>query len=155
MARYILLFTLFLFAFTNKSFSQRHRPDKEQPLKIIATYTPYHTAMGKGKGIIFRINVSSKTGNKFTVDSFFVKNIPMKFLVKTVSEGLMIESNYLVNTPESSLNKDGSINKPGEIKDEIITKLKFSPSWIIVNDGGEMLKIKIEKYTEVKQKIKY
>jgi hypothetical protein len=111
--------------------------------------------MGKGRGIIFRINISNNDKNTFTIDSFFVKNTLMKFSIKQTSVGLIIESNYLVNTSEPSLNKDGSTNKPREIDDEIITHRKYYPSWIIIDQAGKKIKVKIENYTEIKQKINY
>lgn len=155
MIKRLNLLIILLFVLSAASNAQQKSTAKKTLFNVTATYTAYHTALGKGRGIIFRVTVPNNTKNPFTIDSFYVKNKPLKFQVKQNSKGLTLESNYLVNTPEPSLNKDGSIIKTKEPDDEIILKRKFYPSWIILDQRGNKIKINIENYKEAKQKINY
>jgi len=147
--KYPLIAAILLVFCFNTLYSQQV---KHKPIyKILASYSPFTTALGKGKGIIFRITIAEKDKKHFTVDSFFVKNTPMKFRVIHTPVGEIVESNYLVNTPEPSLNSDGSTNKPSEVEDEIISKNIFNPSWLIINQAGKKTKILVDKYSELKQ----
>ena len=146
------LFILFIFC---NNFLHSQNRNTSNPFLIKATYTPYTTAMGKGKGIIFRVNISNSMNKSFTVDSFFVNNLPMKFSSKNVSKNTIIECNYLVNSSEPSLNPDGTMNKSLEINDELINKQKFYPSWIVVEQNGKKRKIKIERFSEIKEKVNH
>ena len=148
-------YSIFLIAiFCNKNLFSQTRNCKSS-YNVTATFYPYTTAMGKGKGIIFRINIVNKLSRKCSIDSFFVNSKSLPFTVKNNSNGISLESNYLENTSEPTLNKDGSTNKPKEIDDEIITQHKFSPSSILINESGNKIKLRIETFSEIKQKIKH
>ncbi len=153
MATKHLLFFLALFIFSNKkSIAQQVSQHNNPKYKTVASYTPYHTAFGKGKGVVFRVTISAKNNKSFSIDSFFVNNKPLKFLVKQNKEGLNIESNYFVNSPEPTLNNDGTTYPPKEIEDELISHNHFYPSWIVITVNGKNMKVKIRKYKLIPEK---
>ncbi|MFI5221853.1 MAG: hypothetical protein ACHQK8_05980 [Bacteroidia bacterium] len=143
-----LLLTLFFFS--NYSLAQKNNV-AAPPFKISATYTPYSTALGKGKGIIFRVNINS--AKSFTVDSFYVNSKPMLFIFTPTSKGVMVEANYLKNKSEPVLKKDETTSAElGEITDEIIVKKKFYPSWLVVTQSGKQWKCTVEKFNFIASK---
>ena len=148
--KYIYLFLLIAIFGNRQLFSQNK---SKTNFKIIASYYPYTTAMGKGKGIIFRINIFSKSTNKISIDSFFVNSKSLPFIIKNNLNGVSIESNYLKSKDEPSALIDGNETKiPNEINDKIIVQKKFYPSWILVNQKGKHIKLYIKKYLLTEQK---
>ena len=129
---------------SDKLFSQ-NTPSKS-PHSITATYYPYVTALGKGKGIIFIVNIKSKTKHLTTIDSFFVNAKSLPFIVKNTPTGLSLESNYMKSKEEPSYTPGVAAKEPKEINDEILVKNKFYPSWIICTVDGKQFKWAIKKY---------
>lgn len=151
MTKYVSLFIFSLFVFSVNCFSQ-NASEKNVRCKTFASFTPYHTAFGKGKGVVFRVTISVKKNKSFSIDSFFVNNKPLKFSIKQNKEGLNIESNYFVNSPEPTLNNDGTTYPPKEIEDELISHNHFYPSWIVFTVNGKKMKVKIHKYKLIPEK---
>jgi hypothetical protein len=144
---YAIAFIAFFYGTSLYSQNAKSTPN----YNLMGTYSTYTTALGKGKGVIFRISISNKENKPFTVDSFYVNNTPMKFRMVHTSIGEIVESNYLVNIPEPSLNVDGTTSITSKVEDQIITKNKFYPSWLIIKQAGKKIKIKVDKYSEIKQ----
>lgn len=141
-------YSIFLIAiFSNHNLFSQTRKSKSS-YKVSATYYPYTTAMGKGKGIIFKVDVFCKSIKKFTIDSFFVNSKSLPFILKNNSKGVSVESNYLKSKEDPSVPSNGTEMKiPNEISDEIIVKQKFYPSWIIINQQGKYIKLYIKNYS--------
>lgn len=114
-------------------------------LNISSTYLPYSTALGKGKGIIFRVSI--ETNDTSAIDSFFVRGKSIPFVVTYKQNAAFIEANYLVNIPEPSIGNDAPSHT---ITDPIITKNEFYPSWLIIKQHNKTKTITIENYTEQK-----
>jgi len=112
---------------------------KQKNYTVAATYNSYSGGAGSGKGIIFNVQVLSKDQSAFTIESLFINGKKIPFQSRPVPGGVNINSNYFVAFPVKTLqNKD----KPQEITDEMITKNKFAPSWIVINKDGKHIKIK-------------
>jgi hypothetical protein len=115
--------------------------------KIEAQYTPYITAMGKGKGIIFKINISNIASANLQIDSLYVNGKAMNFVIKKKNETLFeLEANYLKTVQELGFLNDSKNNQVNEIKDELIVNHQFYPSWIVVINNHQKINILIENY---------
>lgn len=114
--------------------------------KTEATYTPYLTAMGKGKGIIFRVKFLNNNAANITVDSFVINNKSLPFTIKNIDGYIEIESNYLKLKKAPSFSDDSKSEITKEIEDPIIIDQKFYPSWIIITSNNEKIKLIIENY---------
>jgi len=146
--RLISIYIIFFLVscFMNDAFTQN-----TTQYKYVASYYPYTTAMGKGKGVIFKIMLSAKDKKLLTIDSFFVKNMPIKFSTKTLPDGILIEANYLSNTPELSMNPDGTTNTSQITEDVITSQLSFYPSWLIIKKSGKRSRVAITHFTASKK----
>ncbi|MCX6185427.1 MAG: hypothetical protein NTU43_00325 [Bacteroidetes bacterium] len=113
------------------------------------TYTCYNTAMGKGKGIIFRFQIlrqNTRLNNKITIDSFYVNSIAIPFLTRRDGYSFSIEANYLKNISEPIIDT----KTPSTFQDDIISKHKFKPSWVLLTINDHREKILIKKFKEIK-----
>jgi hypothetical protein len=145
---------LFITAIIILSFkSHPHQLKDETSYRVKANFLAYQTAMGKGKGIIFRLTISnSNLKTDFTIDSFYIHNKSLPFVIKKIKNGLTLESNYLVSKPEPSLSSDTKKTENlNPTNDVIIDKHQFAPSWIIINHQGKTNKILINKFDEIKE----
>lgn len=116
------------------------------PFSIIKpTFTCYNTAMGKGRGIIFRFQVSSPNKKKLRIDSLYINSMSLPFFVKKMGNTFFVEANYLKNINEPILDYSG--NKDQE--DAIVLKHQFNPAWIVVNVNGRHKKIPIVNFKEI------
>jgi hypothetical protein len=123
--------------------------------KVEATYFSYNKIRGaaKGKGIVFRVQVSQPDVRKFTIDSFYVNNRPVKFAVRQVEKGTYtLASVYLKDIPDS-LNRiyAGAGFSMIENTDAVINDHSFYPSWVVIRYGKKSYsRINIAQYFEVK-----
>lgn len=107
--------------------------------------------MGKGKGIIFKINISNFESENFHVDSFYVNGQPMNFVVNRKNETLFeLEANYLKSIVEPSFSADSKNNQVKEISDELIVNHQFYPSWIVISNTNQKIKLTIDNYKNTK-----
>lgn len=111
--------------------------DLQKKYSISATYNTYSGGAGNGKGIIFRLQIFAKDNSLFSVESFYINSKKIPFQTRAIQNGLDLEANYFVPFPPTTLQNNSS----KEITDEIITKNKFNPSWIVINANGKHFKI--------------
>src|SRR5207247_1550139 len=88
--------------------------------KTIATCYPYESAMGKGRGILFRVKVLGSTG--FVIDSLYVRSQPLPFIAKKIKGGWTLEANHRKASAEPSISQDGKLNKPKETADPLFAR---------------------------------
>jgi uncharacterized membrane protein YcgQ (UPF0703/DUF1980 family) len=141
-----LLVVFFLILCSCVSNSNQKTIVYQEKNRIIATYTPYITAMGKGKGIIFRVKISNINFDNFSIDSFIINNKSLPFTQNRNDSFVAIESNYLKSKKEPSFSDDSKLEITEEIEDPIILNQKFYPSWIIITNNIEKIKLIIENY---------
>lgn len=116
------------------------------------SYTPYTAAMGKGKGIIFRVQLDRTSQDAFTIDSFYVGNKPLPFLLHTSGTTVLIEANYLVSEPEPAEGGEGAPARTGRRSpDPLVDEHAFYPSWICIIHNGKISRIAVTQYTEKRQ----
>lgn len=127
--------------------SKNKKQNSSQSFKLVAHYSTYVTAMGKGKGIIFKINISNIVAKNFKIDSFYVNGKPMDFAINLKNENQFeLESNYLKSIEEPGFSTDSKDNQGNEIKDELIVNQQFYPSWIVVTNKHQKIKLNINNY---------
>ncbi len=144
----ILLITVFG---SHQLYSQNAK--QKTNYKVVASCYPYITAMGKGKGIVFRVDIINNSKTNFTIDSFFVNSQSLPFVINNNPKGMSLESNYFKLKEDPSFRKEGEkVIEPSEINDDIIVQKKFNPSWVILTKDGKKIKLSIEKYSIIKQK---
>ncbi len=126
------------------------------PLK--ATFSSYHSAMGTGRGIIFRVDLTDIIINNCTIDSFYLNGKPMEFTIIQSEKTNYLEANYYVSIPSPSLNVGATEKKTTElaqITDSVIVARSFYPSWLIISNKSVKQKIDIPLYREIKSEAKY
>ncbi len=122
-----------------------------QSFKLDAKYSTYLTAMGKGKGIIFKINISNIASVNMQIDSFYVNGKLMEFVINKKNETLLeLEANYLKSVQEPGFSTDLKDNQVKEITDDLIVNHQFYPSWIIVTNNHQKIKLNIDNYKNSK-----
>ena len=141
----ILLFSFFIL-YSCVSKSNIKSQANKNAYETEATYTPYLTAMGKGKGIIFRVKFLNNNAANISVDSFIVNNKSLPFILKNNNNFIEIESNYLKSKKAPSFSDDSKSGITKEIEDPIIIDQKFYPSWVIITSNNEKIKLIIENY---------
>jgi hypothetical protein len=145
-----LLVVFFLILCSCVSNSNQKTIVYQEKYKINATYTPYITAMGKGKGVIFRVKISNINFDNFSVDSFIINNKSLPFTQNSNDSFVAIESNYFKRIESPSNAVDSKNNVVKEIDDSIITDQNFYPAWVIVSNNNEKFKLIIEKFKPTK-----
>lgn len=143
-----LLVLFFLILSSCVSNSNKKTKVYQEEYKINATYTPYVIAMGKGKGVIFRVKISNINFDQWSVDSFIINNKPLPFTQNSNDSFVAIESNYFkrIETPEMNVDSKDKVIK--EIDDSIIIYANFYPSWVIITSKNKKIKLIIENYTK-------
>ena len=122
-----------------------------QSFKLDAQYSTYVIAMGKGKGIIFKINISNIVSANFHVDSLYVNGKPMNFTINKKNEKQFeLEANYFKSVQEPGFSHDSKDNQIKEIADELIVNHQFYPSWIVVTNKHQKIKLTIDNYKNLK-----
>ncbi len=147
---HVIIFILFAFISMSCKTKSNNLISNEK-FKISATYSKYVTAMGKGRGIIFRLQILSKKAIDITIDSFYVNSKSLSFVTKKIDNGLSLECNYFINISDPYINPDGSNTIEKEVDDPIIKQNSFYPSWVILNQNGKLIKAHIEQFFEIKQ----
>jgi hypothetical protein len=141
----IIIFLLVFFCVS--CVSNNKTQNNNLSIKLVAHYSTYVTAMGKGKGIIFKINISNIVAENFKIDSFYVNGKPMDFVINLKNENQFeLESNYLKSIEEPGFSTDSKDNQGNEIKDELIVNQQFYPSWIVVTNKHQKIKLTINNY---------
>lgn len=143
MKKIIILFTLF------NLFSKVNAQNKNSNLNnrlytLTANYSPYYVATGEGKGILFKVRITDIPTTGVIFDSMVICNKSFPFHLKQLKNGFEIETNILVETELAKSNKL-------KIEKEIVEKLKFYPSFIMVTNHGKRSKITISNYKKNKQ----
>ncbi len=111
-----------------------------------ASAYPYTSAMGKGRGVIFRIKIPVTSKQEFTVDSFYVNGSPLSFSTTPTDSIISVEALHYRDIPEPALNSDG-LMQTTELVDPIIMQGIYDPSYLIVKQNGHSKKIVIHHYT--------
>jgi hypothetical protein len=122
------------------------------------TFISYHSAMGSGKGIIFRVTIPSSLENIITIDSFYLHEKSYPFtLLKSQNRTLLEANYYLPVLPPSYANNQiqQSVTLGQKITDSIIINHLFYPSWITVSGKSGKQKIEISLYNEIISNYKY
>ncbi len=109
---------------------------------VSAQYQKYQTAMGKGKGIVFQINLISKQDLK--LDSVVIGGKNMVFTA-TVGKSLTYEVNYAINKAEPSAEQPN----PQLVQDPIIDEKQFQPAWISLQIDGKSLRLPLLIFNEM------
>lgn len=131
--------------------SKNKKQNSSQSFKLDAQYSTYVTAMGKGKGIIFKINISNIVAANFQLDSFYVNGKPMNFTINKKNENQFeLEANYLKSIEEPGFTTNSKDNQAKEITDELIVTHQFYPSWILVSNNNQKIKLIIDNYKNSK-----
>lgn len=116
-------------------------------ISVHCTYSPYNTAMGKGKGILFAIELLKDTvGVEIPkVDSLVIGGINLPFVVKS-NDPFILEANYLKHVTEPSVENPN----PSQKKDPIADDKAFEPAWLILSQQGTTYRLPID-YIYLKQ----
>jgi hypothetical protein len=141
-----LLVVFFLILCSCVSNSNQKTIVYQEKNRIIATYTPYITAMGKGKGIIFRVKISNINFDNFSIDSFIINNKSLPYTQNSNDSFVEIESNYFKSTESPEIYVDSKNKVIKEIDDSIITDQNFYPSWVIITSKNKKIKLIIANY---------
>lgn len=144
----ILLVVFFLILFGCVSNSNKKTKVYQEEYKINATYTPYVTAMGKGKGVILKVKITNTNFDQLSVDSFIINNKSLPFTQNSNDSFVAIESNYFKRIESPEMNVDSKNKVIKEIDDPIITDQNFYPSWVIITSKNKKIKLIIENYTK-------
>lgn len=124
-----------------KESKQILEPAEKPRVTIHCTYTQYNTAMGKGRGMLFIVEMYKDTaGVEFPrIDSLVIggKNLP--FIVKT-EQHLILEANYLQNETAPAV---GEVT-PAPAKDPFFDDKNFDPAWLMVTYKGKQQKLIID-----------
>lgn len=147
---HVIIFILFAFISMSCKTKSNNIISNDK-IKISATYSKYVTAMGKGRGVIFRLQILSNKAIDLTIDSFYVNSKSLSFVTKKIDNGLSLECNYLINISDPYINPDGSTTIEKEVDDPIIKQNSFYPSWVILNQNGKLIKAQVEQFFEIKQ----
>ena len=128
----------------------KHNDNSFLTLKAYAY--PYTTAMSKGRGVIFRIQISNPDKISFTADSFFVNHRSMSFLIMKTDSTMWLESDYFKPSPEPALSDDGKIADQNiELQDSVLIQQLYYPSYIVITQKADHKKISIKQYEIVNQ----
>jgi len=149
----IVIFVLYI---SSCSFKQNNSQPINQPL--LASFISYHSAMGQGNGIIFRIVLPDKLINTYSIDSFYLNEKPMTFKIIKSEKETYLEANYFIGrkSPSYSIEADNKKNLMiDDITDSVILAHKFYPSWLIISQRLIKQRINIPHYQEIIQEAKY
>jgi hypothetical protein len=149
--KYILAVGLICFGFTDHIFTKIDET-------LQGTFFPYHSAMGSGKGIIFRVKIPSTIAKTHSIDSFYIHNKSYPFKLMKSKNKFWIETNYYLPLNET-LNSSSQIKQIVDTvinsKDSIIENHNFYPSWIIATGKNGKQKIEIQLYNQIMSENKY
>jgi hypothetical protein len=142
----LILIALLIMAFSCASQRKKKTATNIDLYQINAFYFPYVTAMGKGKGIVFRNIITNTNDSNFTIEKYYLNNKPLEFTTIKQKGVLIVEANYLVNTLTTNFLDKNNLPTTKEIDDPIIVDQKFYPSWVIINTKNGKIKLDIDNY---------
>ena len=119
---------------------------------LAGTFSPYHTALGAGRGIIFRIPIPNDMKEQCTLDSFYLNGTSHPFAMSTVMDTMYLESNYFVAEPNPSFGEVNVVKLDTAIQrrnQAILTDRNFYPSWITYFGKTGRKRIDIVNYKEI------
>ena len=153
----VLLFSMYVFSILGCSFKE-HVTRIRNDVSLYASFLPYHSAMGQGQGIIFRVTIPDDFSKKNVIDSFYVNGIAIPFKILKSEKRVCLEANYFVdrklpsysNEPDKKISTDNN-----EMTDPVILAHKFYPSWIIASNKTVKERFNIPFYQEIIAEAKY
>lgn len=119
---------------------------------LSGTFFAYHTALGAGRGILFKVAIPAPILKHYSIDSFYLGGKPQAFLLRTIRDTLHLESTYFVSAPIRSVGEPAGPQSDSSQKisnEAILVKRQFSPSWIVVSGKKGNKRIDIIQYKEI------
>jgi|LauGreSuBDMM15SN_2_FD.fasta_scaffold41173_2 hypothetical protein len=119
---------------------------------LSGTFFAYHTALGAGRGIIFRVPIPADMKEHYSADSFYLNGKSQNFSTRTIRDTLYLESNYFVSAPSRTVGEPvGEYKNLSQIvsNDSILAKRQFYPSWIIFSGKKGTSRIDVSDYKEI------
>ena len=119
---------------------------------LAGTFFPYHTALGAGRGIIFRIPIPNDMKEQCTLDSFYLNGASHPFAMSTVMDTMYLEANYFVAEPTPSFGETNVVKLDTAIQrrsQAILIEQNFYPSWITYFGKTGRKRIDIVNYKEI------
>ncbi|MEI8074253.1 MAG: hypothetical protein WCH78_05860 [Bacteroidota bacterium] len=145
--------TIFLFgcSFNNQADSFKQK-------SVQGTFRPYQSALGSGRGILFKINITDLRKTNFKIDSFYLNGHTVPFNVIESGNASYLECDYYKSvrpigySPNQQKSNENSVN---EIYDSIIMFHKFYPSWILIASKLRRQRLEVESFQEIIPDSKY
>ena len=120
--------------------------------RLSGSFFAYHTALGAGRGMIFRIPIAASMMAQYAADSFYLGGKPQAFSIRTIRDTMYLESTYFVSAPLPTVGEATDQHKDfAQIisNDAILAKRQFFPSWIIFSSKQGAKRIDILDYKEI------
>jgi hypothetical protein len=116
------------------------------PVALSGSYSTYQSNQGMGRGIIFRVPLQEAFLQSYTVDSFYINDRAMPFLLREANGTRHLEANYYVSAGVPA--SEGAMVVPQKAgRDSILMDNHFYPSWILVSGAQGKMKIPVSSYT--------
>ena len=150
-----------LFTLGCNSIKLEAQPARNLQQKAIATFYPYHAALGSGKGILFRIPLSESLYSKYAIDTLYIQGKSVPFTTSLLNDTLTLEANIFVaqspiDIPVDQVEK----NQQNEANwnDTLFVAHQFQPAYLLAHRmHGKFRKRKyvvtIESFKELKDTI--
>ena len=129
--------------------------------QIRGTFAKYHSALGSGRGVVFRVPLTERSINGFSVDSFYIRGVSIDFSIRDQGAGPYLEANYYLATPQQAdMGDPGDSEKTPDLKgakrktDSMLITKQFLPSWIILSGSKGKRRIIVESFEESVSKSK-
>ena len=127
-------------------------------MQLKGNFFPYHSAMGSGKGIIFRVAIPLMLENNYTIDSFYLHGKSHPFILIKSGKKTWLEANYYIAVPTPAYSNNQILKRDPttiNITDSIIVNHLFYPSWISVKGRSGKNRFEISLYKEIMSDSKY
>ena len=124
---------------------------------LSGSFFAYHTALGAGKGMIFKIPIPASMIEQYSTDSFYLGGKSQAFSIRKIRDTFYLESTYFVSAPIPMVGEPINEHKDFAqiiLNDAILTKRQFYPSWIIFSNKQGAKRIDILNYKETFAKTK-
>jgi hypothetical protein len=151
MMRCFVIIFLFGCSFNNHADSFKQK-------SVQGTFRPYHSAMGSGRGILFKINITDLRKTDFKIDSFYLNGHTVPFNVIESDNASYLECDYYKSVPRIGYNpnqQNNNVNRFNDINDSIIMSHKFYPSWILIANKSRRQRLDVETFIEIIPDSKY
>jgi hypothetical protein len=119
---------------------------------LTGMFSPYHTAFGAGRGIIFRVPIPNNVKERYTIDSFYLNGKAHAFILSTMLDTMYLEATYFVSKPTPSVGAtvaeqmDSAMERSNR---EILVERNFYPSWIVCSGKKGPIRLDILNYQEI------